>query len=63
MDWRLSAVRVFHRISLAEMLSVSSNKDGSNSTLTSGISGDLTKVTIMTAALLSTNCGVTVFFV
>lgn len=38
---KLSAVSVFHRISLAGMLSVSSNKDASNSTLASGATGDL----------------------
>lgn len=38
---RLSAVSVFHRMSLAGRLSVSSNNDVSNSTFVSGVSGDL----------------------
>lgn len=41
MACRLSAVSVFHRISLAGRFSVSSNNDDSNSTLASGVSGDL----------------------
>ena len=41
MACRLSAVSVFQRISLAGRLSVSSNRDASNSTLASGVSGDL----------------------
>lgn len=38
---KLSAVSVFHRISLAGMFSVSSNRDASNSTFASGGTGDL----------------------
>lgn len=41
MPCRVSAVSVFHRISLAGRFSVSSNNDDSNSTLASGVSGDL----------------------
>lgn len=41
MACRLSAVSVFHRISLAGRFSVSSNNDDSKSTLASGVSGDL----------------------
>lgn len=41
MACRLSAVSVFHRMSLAGRLSVSSSSDVSKSTLASGLSGDL----------------------
>lgn len=40
---KLSAVKLFHRISLAWRFSVSSNSETSNSTLGSSVSGDLEK--------------------